>query len=192
MKAIKTREEWLNTILHKNVAPLLARHGATVPKDCKVSVGFPGGGSARKRIGECWPRNRSSIKVNEIFLNPSVKDAKRLVDILIHEAIHASDDCASGHKGHFMRVAKSVGFEGKMTATTAGPELSKWIDVQIASMPKFEYGSLDLSGRKRQTTRMVKHECVPCGAVWRAAAKWGDSECCPFCSSAMYSDPEEG
>jgi hypothetical protein len=47
-----TREEWLNKALHKHVAPLLAKHGATVPKDCLVSVGWPGGGSARKRIGE--------------------------------------------------------------------------------------------------------------------------------------------
>jgi hypothetical protein len=59
-------------------------------------------------------------------------------------------------------------------------------------MPKFEYGSLNLTGVKKQTTRMRKHECVPCGAVWRAAAKWGSSVCCPFCMANQYSDPEEG
>ena len=53
-KTIKTREEWLNVVLHKHVAKLLKdKAGVTLPTDCKVSVGFPGGGSARKRIGEC-------------------------------------------------------------------------------------------------------------------------------------------
>jgi DNA-directed RNA polymerase subunit RPC12/RpoP len=32
---------------------------------------------------------------------------------------------------------------------------------------------------------MVKHECADCGAVWRAAAKWGDSIACPFCATAL-------
>ena len=174
MTKIKTREEWLNTMLHKHIAPLLARHGATVPKDCKVSVGFPGGGSARKRIGECWPRSRSSLKVNEIFLNPAVKDVSKLVDVLIHEAIHAADDCASGHKGFFFKTAKSVGLEGKMTATVAGPVLREWITSKIEDMPKFDYGSLDLSNRKKQTTRMVKVECMDCGYTLRTTQKWID------------------
>jgi len=188
-----TREEWLNKALHKHVAPLLARNGATVPTDCLVSVGFPGGGSARKRIGECWPRSRSSKKVNQIFINPSITDNPvQMLDILVHEAIHAADDCASGHKGFFMRTAKAVGLEGKMTATHAGAGLAIWINATISKLPVISHSKLDLSGRKKQTTRMVKHECQPCGAVWRAASKWGDSECCPFCSSAMYSDPEEG
>jgi hypothetical protein len=194
MTKLKTREEWLNVVLHKHVAKLLkTKAGVTLPADCKVSVGFPGGGSARKRIGECWPRARSSIKVNEIFLNPSMKDVTRLLDVLVHEAIHAADDCASGHKGFFRRTAKAVGLEGKMTATHAGPELAAWIaDVRVA-MPTFDYGSLDLSMRKRQTTRMIKHECVnpDCGAIWRAAAKWQMS-CCPVCSQNFYSDPMEG
>jgi hypothetical protein len=186
MTKLKTREEWLNVVLHKHVAKLLkTKAGVTLPADCKVSVGFPGGGSARKRIGECWPRARSSIKVNEIFLNPSMKDVTRLLDVLVHEAIHAADDCASGHKGFFTRTAKAVGLEGKMTATHAGPELALWIKDTITMMPTFDYGSLDLSGRKRQTTRMIKHEHVECGAVWRAAAKWGDSIACPFCGGAM-------
>jgi hypothetical protein len=167
-----TREQWLTRMLRNNITTLLGRHGASVPVDCKVSVGFPGGGSARKRIGECWPRSRSSLKVNEIFINPVMTDVRKIVDVLIHEAIHASDDCASGHKGHFRRVAKSVGFEGKMTSTVAGPELSKWIDAQIASFPPFDYGSLDLAGRKKQTTRMLKLSCDGCGAIVRTTAQW--------------------
>jgi len=186
-KTIKTREEWLNVVLHKHVAKLLKdKAGVDLPADCKVSVGFPGGGSARKRIGECWPRVRSSLKVNEIFLNPSMTKVETLVDTLVHESIHAADDCASGHKGFFMRTAKAVGLEGKMTSTHAGPELAKWIAATIAKMPPFDYGSLNLDNRKKQTTRMVKVECLDCGYVVRTTQKWIDvglPTCC--CGGTM-------
>jgi hypothetical protein len=177
-----TREQWLTRMLRNNITTLLGRHGASVPVDCKVSVGFPGGGSARSRIGECWPRERSSIKVNEIFINPAITDVRKIVDVLIHEAIHAADNCASGHKGFFRRTAKSVGLTGKMKATVAGPELQQWIDTQIASFPPFAYGSLDLSMRKKQATRMRKFSCDECGAVWRMSGKWSPFQC-PCCDS---------
>lgn len=183
-----TREQWLTLLLHKHVAPLLAKHGATVPADCKVSVGFPGGGSARKRIGECWPRHRSSLKVNEIFLNPAMKDVTRLADVLVHEAIHAADDCKSGHKGFFRKTALAVGLTGKMTSTSAGPALAAWIETTLAKMPAFDYGSLDLDGRKKQTTRMVKVVCMECGYTLRTTQKWievGLPTCC--CGGTMGS-----
>ena len=173
MTKIKTREEWLNVVLHKHVAKLLKdKAGVTLPADCKVSVGFPGGGSARKRIGECWPRSRSSVGVNEIFLNPAVKSVTLLVEVLVHEAIHAADDCQSGHKGFFRRTALGVGLEGKMTSTVAGPVLREWIESKIEALGAMPYGSLDLSGRKKQTTRMIKLECVNCGCIIRTTDKW--------------------
>ena len=173
MKAIKSREEWLNVVLHKHVAKLLkTKAGAVLPADAKVSVGFPGGGSARKRIGECWPRVRSSIGVNEIFINPSLKEPTQMIDVLVHEAIHAVDDCKSGHKAPFRRMALAVGLEGKMKSTHAGAELQKWIAGVLAAMPKIDYGHLDLSGRKKQSTRMIKLECGGCGYVVRTTQKW--------------------
>ncbi len=173
-KTTMTREQWLNKVLHSHIAPKLKSVGCIVPKDAKVSVGFPGGGSARKRIGECWPRVRSSIKVNEMFINPIVTDVRVIVATLVHEAIHAADDCKSGHKGAFAQAAKAVGLEGPMTATHAGKELAAWINEVIAKMGEFAYGSLNLSGVKKQTTRMVKVVCVDCDYTVRTTAKWID------------------
>jgi hypothetical protein len=165
-----TREEWLNLALIE-VRNLLLAHDADVPHDCRVSIGFPGGGSARKRIGECWPRARSKDGVNEIFISPVLDKPTKLLDVLVHEAIHASDDCASGHKGHFRKVAKSVGFEGKMTSTVPGAALALWIEKTIARLPAITHGALDLSGRKKQPTRLLKIECPGCGCILRGTAK---------------------
>lgn len=168
-----TREQWLNKALHSHVAPLLAKHGATVPKDCLVSVGWPGGGSARKRIGEAWPRARSSKKVNQIFISPSITDDPvKMLDILVHEACHVADDCKSGHKGPFKKLALAVGLTGKMTATVAGPELSKWIKATIKKLPKIAHSKLDLSGRVKQTTRLLLVKCGGCGMKLRVTEKW--------------------
>lgn len=178
-----TREEWLGVVLQKHIAKLFADKGVSlpVPADAKVSVGFPGGGSARKRIGECWPRGRSSIKVNEIFINPSLTSKVEMIEVLVHEAIHAADDCISGHKGFFRQAAKQVGLEGKMKSTHAGAELRAWIESVIDKMPPVSYGHLDLSGRKKQSTRMLKCECPACGYTVRTTAKWlevGVPTCC--------------
>jgi hypothetical protein len=124
---------------------------------------------------------RSSLGVNEIFLNPAMRDVRRLMDVLVHEAIHAADDCKSGHKGFFRKTAKAVGLTGKMTSTCAGPELSTWIDDVLAKMPAFDYGSLDIDGRKKQSTRMIKVICLDCGYSLRTTQKWievGVPTCC--------------
>lgn len=180
----KTREAYLNEFLHGPIAAWLAEAGTTLPADCRVSIGFPGGGSARKRIGECWPRGRSADKVNEIFINPTMSNVREIIAVLVHEAIHASDDCASGHKGHFARVAHAVGLEGKLTATHAGPVLKAKIEAAIAVRPELKHGALMLGGLKKQTTRMVKHECHECGAIWRMAAKW-EVTVCPCCGEEV-------
>ena len=177
-----TREQWLNLALDQ-LRPLFERKaGASIPQDARVSVGFPGGGSARKRVGECWPRARSTDKVNEIFISPVVSDPARMLDILAHEAVHAVDDCASGHGKAFKSVAVAIGLTGKMTSTVAGEELKAELVAIVAALPPLTHGALDLSGRKKQPTRLLKLECDGCGMIVRTTAKWVEQTGCPACA----------
>jgi hypothetical protein len=170
-----TREQWLNDALAL-IRERAASVGVTVPADARVSVGFPGGGSARKRIGECWTRAQSSIGVNEMFISPVVREPVEMLAVLVHEAIHASDDCASGHTGHFRKAATAIGLVGKMTATTAGEELRAWLqDLVDNVLPMQKPGALSLSGRKKQSTHMLKFECSACGCIVRTSAAWADT-----------------
>ena len=89
MKTV-TREAWLNQALEKLRPWFEDRAGVAIPQDARVSVGFPGGGSARKRIGECWARSQSKDKVNEIFISPVLSDPIRMLDVLVHEAVPVS------------------------------------------------------------------------------------------------------
>lgn len=44
-----------------------------------------------------------------------------MLDILLHELIHAAVGTEEGHRGEFKRVALALGLQGKMTATIAEP-----------------------------------------------------------------------
>ena len=177
-----TREEWLNAGLNALRPWFEEKAKVSIPLDTRVSVGFPGGGSARKRIGECWPRVRSTDKVNEIFISPVLQDPVRMLDVLVHEAVHAVDDCVSGHKKAFKTVALAVGLEGKMTATHAGAELKAELERIIKTLPALTHGALDLTGRKKQPTRLVKLECDSCGMLMRTTAKWIEQTGLPICA----------
>lgn len=180
-QTITNREEWLNLALVE-IRARFKDIGVEVPADARVSCGFPGGGSARKRVGECWPRALSSIGVNELFVSPVVRDQHQMIDILVHECVHAADDCKSGHKGFFRKTAKAIGLEGKMTSTHAGPELSAWIKATIEKLPVLEYGSLSLAGRTKKATYMLKLECDGCGMIVRTTQQWLDNVGCPTCA----------
>lgn len=105
------REQWLRGAMGI-ISKAWAKLGVIVPADAQVSCSFPGGGSAHKRIGECWPRARSKANVNELFINPVLEDSGRVLDVLGHEMLHAVDDCASKHGTTFSKNSKKVGYSG--------------------------------------------------------------------------------
>jgi hypothetical protein len=188
-----TREQWLEAAVH---AIAVANPSVTLPP-VKVSCSWPGGGSARKRIGECWARRMSKAGINEIFISPKIEASDRVVSILTHELAHAIDDCKNGHKAGYVKIAKTLGLEGKPTQMELPPELANAIaNAVIAKVGVFPHSTLDLSSRKKQTTRMLKLECGACGAVWRMAAKHAiNVTACPCCQTEMAgdgSDDEDG
>ena len=179
---IVTREAWLNLALDQLRPLFTAKARATIPTDARVSIGFPKGGSARRSLGECWPRARSTDKVNEIFISPTLSDPMRMLDVLAHEAVHAVDDCKSGHKKEFKSVAQAIGLEGKMTATVAGEELKAELQNIIGRLPPLTHGALDLKGMKKQPTRLLKLECEACGMIIRTTSKWIEQTGNPTCA----------
>lgn len=153
-----TREAWLNSAVEA-LAPLLKQAGAHVdPMRVAVSVGFPSQ-AVRKRIGECWPTASTNGGVSHMFISPTIDDTLKVLGTLTHELIHASDDCASKHGGHFASCAKAVGLTGKMTATTVGPELEVSLKEIAQELGDYPHVKLNLSGVKKQTTRMLKGVC---------------------------------
>lgn len=182
MEALElTREAWLqrsgDMLRERQFLP----NGFTIPK-FHVSIGFTSTGRNGKSIGECWNAKASTDKVAHIHLKCNHEDSNRFLDILAHEMIHVlyPDD---GHGKLFGRCARKIGLEGKLTATVAGVDLKTMLGVIVEELGDIPHAALDFrkSGKKKQSTRMVKCECGHCGYVVRTARKWISESGAPYC-----------
>lgn len=184
---VKTREEWLQIATDKMRAELFATNGYDLPQ-VRVSVGFPSNSRGGKVIGQC--HYASADGVPQIFIHPTLDEATRALDVLAHELVHATLGAGFGHKKEFKRCAESIGLTGQMTATEAGETLKAWLGELVEEIGDYPHAKLDASGGKKQTTRLVKCECLTCGYNVRTTQKWLDlrgEPICPCNDEQMYS-----
>lgn len=176
------REEWL-----ENAASLLndmiAEQTALKPaKRLHVSAGFPRRDRGGKVIGQCW-NTKSSAGVNHIFISPTLPSPVTVLPALLHELIHAADDCESSHKGEFRKAWKALGFEGKPTECTPGKDLKKALSAVAKELGPYPHTVLSPGvGEKKQSTRMLKVVCESCECVIRMTRKWLDEAGAPTCA----------
>ena len=193
---ISNREQWLISaamILADTILlPAIDRIGERIePLQYNVSLGHP---KSKNSIGECWKKCASDDQLtSHIFITPVESNSTRILDVLLHELIHAADDCASGHKNFFARVARAVGLEGKFTATRAGDALQeKLLDIvdALGDIPHTALNSAN-SGKKKQAARMLKIECSICAFTFRASktqltrALDSGAPVCPCCAGTI-------
>jgi len=198
MTTINNREAWLiqaAAILADTILlPAIHRLDEQIaPLQYNVSLGHP---KSKNSIGECWKKTASEDQAtSQIFITPGESNSTRILDVLLHELIHAADDCESGHKNFFARVARAVGLEGKFTATRAGVELQeKLLDI-VDALGEIPHTALIAanSGKPKQTARMLKIECRECAFTFRASktqlirAYESGAPVCPCCQGDISS-----
>ena len=182
MSTPDTREAWLSRAIDI-MRPWFTAAGESVPA-VRVSIGFPGGGSPRKRIGECWSGKASADGMVSIFISPTLGELSSEVSILavlVHELVHAA-----GHMGHgasFKRCATAVGLTGPMRATIASPALIERLNTLCTDLGPWPGSRLDLAQRptKKQSTRMLKLVCEDCGFICRASSGAVEAAGYPTC-----------
>jgi len=181
------REQWLQRAA-KALAARFAASGVKVPDDYKVTCGFPGGGSPKKRIGECWPRSRSLAGVNEVFLNPTLESPVQVIDVLGHELLHVADDCKSGHGKEFTRNSVAVSYTGGKTSRAAGDTLL-FIQKLAVELGPYPHRSLVLAEKvKKESNGLHGCECGCGNKVYATAKKLEDYgfPVCPSCGEEMF------
>ena len=163
------RESWLNSMAQELKKRVFAKAGLKLDLNTiKISVGYPPKGGASKvgkAIGVCFPKAASDANVNEIFINPCLDKSQvtKVAGVLVHELIHAIDDCRNGHGPVFRKMAIACGLEGKMTATTESAKLKEIINNITKKIGPYPHKKLNYEiGRKKQTTRNLKIECPKC------------------------------
>lgn len=182
---IQNREAWLTDAID-NLTGMFKREGIDVPP-VRVSVGWPGGrGKKSSTIGQCWGSAASADAIPQVFISPVLHEARGpqgVLATLAHEMIHAIDDCNSGHRGAFARMAKRIGLEGPMTATHAGEALSAELDLIAEALGEYPHAALTpgVAAVKKQKTRMLKVTCLDSGYTVRTTRKWIDEVGTPLC-----------
>ena len=168
-----TREAWLvqasDIITDSILCPAMGALKETYDLEhFRVSIGHP---QHKRSIGECWKKSASEDNHNEIFISPVEDNSELILATLLHELIHAADDCASGHKNFFARAARKCGLVGKLTATHAGPALNERLLDIVDVLGPIPHHKLDSKHRvkPKQSTRMIKIECADCGFNFRAS-----------------------
>jgi hypothetical protein len=125
-KIHETREGWLQAAVRlldeQFIRP--SKEGLKLPKRLLVTCGFPRG-NVNKVIGMHWGGDFAMDgSTAHIAISPVLDKPLRVLDVLLHELIHASHKECQGSKAHgkkFRAVMKEFGLGGKPTATVCEP-----------------------------------------------------------------------
>ena len=180
------REQWLETAIE-----LMKPHftesipGVEFPK-VRVSVGWPGGKSGPRTIGQCWAPFAATDNVSQIFISPVLDDPIIVLATLAHEFIHAIDENKSGHKGAFGVMARAIGLEGRLTATVPGETLTTVLAIILEKLGAYPHAALGsvpvpkpgdstprtITGAPSRNKSMQKVVCEESGYTARVSNKW--------------------
>ena len=116
-----TREAWLIAAVEL-LRPLFLEKGYNLPR-VRVSCGIPATSRRGSAVGQCWPSSATDDGANEIYISPVYADPVEVLDTLVHELVHAVDDCRHRHGPEYKAIALKMGLQGKMREASAGPLL---------------------------------------------------------------------
>lgn len=197
-----TREQWLEAAVEK-LRPYFEDHQHDLPDTIRVSCGWPSRGavsSSNRRLGECWKPEAAKDGVSQIFVSPFVSDPLRVLDILVHELIHAVYPDAK-HGKVFADAAKDLGLVGKATETVAGEELTERLKLLVEELGEYNNASLDKlissDSPKPQKNRQLKIKCPKTGDheeyILRGSNKTLDLGLpnCPLCGTTLAREENE-
>jgi hypothetical protein len=208
----QTREEWLHAFADA-ARPQFVAAGHPLPASIRIGVGWASGGARTRTIGECYYGVASTDGLRAIIITPGagMADASRVADVLTHELAHAALPEGVGHRKPFADLVRKLGLDGPATATVAGDAWRAWaapiletlgpyphaaLSAGVVTMPRKpgeggapgeegEGGTGWTTGRKTQTTRMLKAACA-CGYTVRLTRKWLEAGAprCGVCEGA--------
>lgn len=147
-----TREQWLTAAVAMLFSHFLEPHEHTLPEKLTVSCGWPKGGKGHT-IGQCWPSTCSEdSNTVHMFISPELANPVRVLDVLLHEMIHASIGCDKKHGKEFRAVVKLCGLAGKATATYAAEGSETFIKLTEFAALLGSYPHTALRAPKRSGT----------------------------------------
>jgi len=166
-----TRELWLQNAVDL-VSPIFKNKGYTIPK-VQVSCGFPSTGNKSKHVGQCWGKSSTNDGTNQLFISPVLDEPVQVLDTLVHELVHAVDDCIHHHGPEFKKIATDVGLQGLMREASAGPWLLEQSTAISRQLGKYPHSKINLAhSSSKKTGPRPRAKCKKCGYEVTPLKKW--------------------
>lgn len=188
-----TREEWLLLAVEKLNALIAEKTELTPSSKVQVSTAWPRNDRRGRVVGQCYAK-KASKGWHNVFVTPTLGTARQVLPVILHELIHAADDCEHHHTGDFRKAWAALGFEGKPTSSDPGPELKGKLLKIAMELPEYPHKRLDpgFDPIKKQTTRQLKVSCSSCGCVVRMTKKWLEDVGAPTCGCGAEMERNDG
>ncbi len=101
--------------------------------------------------------------MNQIFISPALSDSVAVLDTLMHELIHAVDDCENKHGPVFKKMALKLGLKGPMRSAGAGPELKVRLKELAKSLGPYPHSKLSVPAKVVDRRPRPRAKCSECG-----------------------------
>jgi hypothetical protein len=162
MTKYTTRESWLLAAVDL-LRPIFLAKNHVIPTDVMVSCGFASTGTRSHHVGQCWSKQSSANDQNQIFISPALHEPVEVLDTLVHELVHAVDDCKHKHGKEFKKIALSLGMKGPMRSADAGPELKETLTQLAKKLGSYPHGKLKVTHHKAVSRSRARAKCPECG-----------------------------
>jgi hypothetical protein len=162
MTKYTTRESWLLAAVDL-LRPFFLEKNHVIPADVMVSCGFASTGTRSHHVGQCWSKRSSANEQNQIFISPALHEPVEVLDTLVHELVHAVDDCQHKHGKEFKKIALSLGMKGPMRSADAGPELKVRLEQLAQKLGAYPHGKLQVTHHKAVSRARARAKCPECG-----------------------------
>ena len=155
------REGWLQEACIA-LKPIFQEKGYEIPK-CHVSCGFASTDVRRGHIGQCWPTESSADQVNQIFISPGLVSPIDVLDTLVHELVHAVDDCSNKHGKEFKKIALKIGLKGPMRSAAANQDLKIRLERIAKTLGQYPHAKLTVPPKIYIHRKRPRAKCSHCG-----------------------------
>lgn len=177
------REQWLAELATQAI-PSITRvvEYAEEETSVKLSCGFPAKQGKRTKVHASLVPPTSSEEFNaEIFVTPELS-AKRDVARAVLPLLVAVVTGDYKQRVNYRRAVRTLGLNSE--------ELPAWAKALVDALPAYPHATVTLPEAKKQTTRLIKVHCAPCGYIARVSRSTLDTFGAPVCPACHQSFTE--
>lgn len=185
----ETADAWLKQAVLA-LTPIFDEEGYTVPP-IRAHLGWTSAGLRTTRIGECWPKAATEDGMTSIFITTQMKSPVAVLDVLMHEMVHAVDDCTHKHGKEFAAIGRKVGLVGPPWRSAGAGELLLQVLVKIADdLGHLPYSPIRPPVPATREMRSGRAICPSCGYSCRTLSEWSSvgPPLCPKHKIALMED----